>query len=243
MGMEKYLAEELERTDDLDAVIWAVARERAIRDTMAETGETHEIVASVLDAAESMSSEAVLSLTDGNPTTLRDALSAYVSDLEDQDGPLSPPGVADDLTTLLNYPWPGEEAVLVTHNTEGSLKLSVGVSPENDEHLVIAVGGHVIATANHDDHGHAGMELAESVAEAVHRAVLARVIGDRDHHVQLSSTDRRSLLAWLERSSGTWRPDDQGKNGSRVTVDAVEGGGILVRTRPFKRVPAPESRA
>lgn len=71
------------------------------------------------------------------------------------------------------------------------------------------------------------MELAETVARAVHRAVLVRVLADRDHHVQLNDTERRALIGFLERPNGSWT--GQG----RLSVDAVSGGGVLVRTRPY----------
>ncbi len=70
------------------------------------------------------------------------------------------------------------------------------------------------------------LEIAEQVATAVHRAMLGRIIGDRDHHVQLNQTDRLDLLAFLDRPSGSWAS-------GRVTVDAVDNGGVLIRTRPY----------
>ena len=100
------LGEALADTDDLDGVVRAVARERAIRDTMAETGETREIVTEVVEAAEAMSEEGVLDLTEGEPTTLRDALSRYVDSLENDAHSGNLHEVAADLTTLINYPWP-----------------------------------------------------------------------------------------------------------------------------------------
>ncbi len=102
------LGEALADTDDLDAVIRAVARERAIRDTMAETGETHEAVASVLDAAISMDQEAVLDLMDGEPTTLARGLARYAQGLENlpEGYDLTAQEVVDNLGTLLAYPWP-----------------------------------------------------------------------------------------------------------------------------------------
>jgi hypothetical protein len=100
------LGEALADTDDLDAVVRAVARERAIRDTMAETGETHEIVASVLDAAISMDQEAVLDLMDGEPTTLARGLARYALELEGRDELQPRDRIVDELGSLLAYPWP-----------------------------------------------------------------------------------------------------------------------------------------
>jgi hypothetical protein len=102
------LGEALADTDDLDSLVRAVARERAIRATMAETGETHEIVASVLDAAISMDQEAVLDLMDGEPTTLARGLARYVAGLESlpEGYNLTVTEVVDNLGSLLAYPWP-----------------------------------------------------------------------------------------------------------------------------------------
>lgn len=108
MGVELDWSAWLAGEKDLDKVIRAVARERAIRDTMAETGETHEIVASVLDAAISMDQEAVLDLMDGEPTTLARGLARYVQELEGRDELQPRDRIVDDLGTLLAYPWPGE---------------------------------------------------------------------------------------------------------------------------------------
>ena len=107
MGSEmKDWQELVAQADDLEAVIRAVARERAIRDTVAETGETHEIVASVLDAAISMDQEAVLDLMDGEPTTLTRGLARYVQELEGRDELQPRDRIVDELGTLLAYPWP-----------------------------------------------------------------------------------------------------------------------------------------
>lgn len=48
-----------------------------------------------------------------------------------------------------------------------------------------------------------------------------------DHLVELSEEDRRQLVAWMKRSGGSLIFD-------RVTFDAVEGGGVLVRTEPYR---------
>lgn len=130
-------------------------------------------------------------------------------------------------------PWPAEESVVATHDLNRTLRLNV-LLDDDLEKVSVSMGArnpHTIfecSNANPFTYREVG-----EVAKAVHGAVLARVVGDRDHHVQLSSTDRRSLLTWLERPNGSWRPDGE----RRVTVDAVEGGGILVRTRPYRYQP------
>jgi hypothetical protein len=97
-------------TENLDAVVRAVARERAIRATMAETGESREIVAEMADAMISMDHEAVLDLMDGEPTTLKAGLARYVQGLETlpESYDLTVQEVVDNLGTLSAYPWPGE---------------------------------------------------------------------------------------------------------------------------------------
>jgi hypothetical protein len=97
---------------DLEAVKRALAREQVIRDAMAETGESREIVAEMVDAHTSMDQEAVLDLTEGEPTTLRDGLEQFVAELERrmEGDPGSTFGeVLDGLNALLSYPWPGPE--------------------------------------------------------------------------------------------------------------------------------------
>jgi hypothetical protein len=72
------LAEALADVTDIGKVVRAVVRETAIREMMAETGESREAVTTVADAAVSMDEEAVLDLMDGEPTTLSRALARYV---------------------------------------------------------------------------------------------------------------------------------------------------------------------
>lgn len=214
---------------DLDEVRRALVRETVIRQTMARSGEGRAPVADMVDALDSMGQEAVLDLAEGEPTTLVDALRRYLDELEKRDELQPRDRVVDELGTILAYPWSGEEERLAGHGVNSSVRLSV-VYPD-DDHVEVRFGtnGHVVASGNYDELGRSGMAKVEEVAEAVHRALLARVIPDRDHIVGLNSSDRRSLLAWLERPSGSWHSDDP----SRVTVDAVEGGGVLVRTRPY----------
>lgn len=224
-----YLAEMLAGVDDLDVVIKAVARERVIRDTMARTGEGRETVVDMADALDSMSQEAVLGLTEGEPTTMRDALSRYVDDLESRHGDyVSPVTVAEELTEILNYPWSAEEERIQLHNPHYGLALHISEGDNRDLEIRMGNNRWLIATVGWEEAGSGGQRAAQEVAEAVYRATLARVIADRDHHVQLNSMERQTLLAWLERPSGSWRTDDWG----RMTMDAVAGGGVIVRTRP-----------
>jgi len=51
--------------------------------------------------------------------------------------------------------------------------------------------------------------------------------GDREHIVQLNREETQRLRTWLERLNG-------GISLGRSTFEAVEGGGILVRTKPFR---------
>lgn len=102
--------------DDLGAWSAALVREKTIRNVMAETGESRKIVTEVADAAESMDQEAVLSLTEGKPTTLADALGRYVDGIRqrpflnfgDQNDEVAGTWeeVEADLNALLAYPWP-----------------------------------------------------------------------------------------------------------------------------------------
>lgn len=148
---------------DLDRVIRAVARERAIRDTAAETGEPREIVAEALDAAISMDHEAVLDLMEGAPTTLRSGLARYVQELEGRDELMPRDRIVDELGTLLAYPWPVASA--------GPAQ-ELEIRQPDDEHLEVWIGGREVASANHDAHGWAGMEAVQTTAENVHRALI-----------------------------------------------------------------------
>lgn len=132
---QDHLAEILSGKEDLDAVIRAVARERVIRRGMAETGESREIVAETLDASISTGQEAVLNLMDGEPTTLRAGIQRYVQVLEAEMGEGCPwdseakdvvAGIADELNSLLAYPWP------VTSAAPG-----LKVERPNDEILIV----------------------------------------------------------------------------------------------------------
>lgn len=162
---ETFWRQALADTADLDTVSRAVARERAIRETMGKTGESREIVVEVLDAMISMGDEAVLTLTEGEATTLKDGVVKYVGHLEAQ-GDTASLDVAADLTTLVEHSWP------VASPPREALALDVGC-PEDDEHLVVKLGGREVASANHDEHGWSGMEAVQRTAEQVHAAMIS----------------------------------------------------------------------
>jgi DNA mismatch repair ATPase MutS len=105
----RFLAGVLEEVPDLDQVIKTVARETAIRSAMEQSGEPREIVAEMLDSLNSMDQEAVLDLTEGEPTTLRAALERFVDQLRRsiEGDPGSTLGdVEEGLNALLAYPFP-----------------------------------------------------------------------------------------------------------------------------------------
>jgi hypothetical protein len=147
---------------DLEAVQAALVRERVIRDVMRDSGEERQHVADMLDAMASVSQEGVEELTDGEPTTLRDALQRYVESLPGPDGTAADWNVAEDLGAILNYPFPGPSVELE-------------IERPDDETLTVKVDGELIAGANHDDHGWAGMDLLETTARNVHKAVVDRL--------------------------------------------------------------------
>lgn len=235
------LAELFANEPDLDRVRAALVREHAVRYVMAETGEDRQTVTDMIDAMDTVDQEAVLELTEGHPTTLRDALGRYVDQLPQEvttmTGEVSD-RIAADLTTLLNYPWPEEEATISTHGENASVRLTVE-RPDGD-HLTVSVGGREVETVYSAD-TRSVFTLAEHVATAVHRALLARVIGDREHIVQLNDRERRALLAFAERPGGSWRPEGA-ESGRRLNVEAVEGGGLLIRTQPYRYVSPPSTR-
>jgi hypothetical protein len=219
--------------EGLENIRDAVSREWSIRKVMAETGEDRQTVIDTMGAIDSMDQEAVLALTSGAPTTLADGLQAYIESLPSSDGTAADWDVASDLHALLMYPWPEEEATIATHGANASVGLRVQV----DEHRTcVYVGGQKVADIPTQD---AYVKaVVQEVAEAVHRAVLARVIGDRPHHVSINQTDRLDLLNWLDRPNGSWSAGGT----DRLSVNALEGGGILVRTSPFTHVTPPRSR-
>lgn len=116
-------------TTELDTVIRAVAREEAIRDGMAATGESREIVAETLDALISMDQEAVEDLMDGEPTTLSAGLARYIEELEKRDELLPRDGIVTDLETLFAYPFPGRKVVGVETLTRQIHEAYVRLAP------------------------------------------------------------------------------------------------------------------
>jgi hypothetical protein len=163
MGSEmKDWRELLAQAQDLDVVIRAVALETVIRQAMAETGESRETVTDMLDASVSMDQEAVLDLMDGEPTTLRAGLSRYVEELEKRDDLQPRDRVVGELETLLAYPWP-----IASTGPAQALE----IRQPDDEHLEVWIGGHEVASANHDDHGWSGMAAVQTTAENVHKAL------------------------------------------------------------------------
>lgn len=125
---------------DLKAVMHALAREQVIRDAMAETGESREIVEEMLGSLESMDQEAVLELTEGEPTTLRDALERFTSELQGrlEGDPGSTFGeVLDGLQAILAYPFPqGDGAhpdVITIRNAVGEVVATLDPTPPEAE--------------------------------------------------------------------------------------------------------------
>lgn len=94
---------------DLELVQAALVREKVIRNAMAQTGEGRSTVVDMIDALASMDQEAVLSLMDGEPTTLARGLARYALELEGRDELQPRDRIVDELGSLLAYPWPGEQ--------------------------------------------------------------------------------------------------------------------------------------
>jgi hypothetical protein len=157
------LGEALAGEADLDRLRAALVRETVIRQVMADSGEDRRTVTDMLDAMRSMADEAVLDLMDGEPTTLHAGLQRYVDELEKRDELQPRDRVVDDLSTLLAYPWPV---------ATGGPGQELEVERPDDETVIVKVGGQLVAGANHDDHGWAGMDLLETTARNVHRAVI-----------------------------------------------------------------------
>jgi hypothetical protein len=108
-GIAVELADVLASIDDLELVqvLDQMIREATVREVMRESGEDRKTVTDMIDAMGSMGQEAVLVLTEGEPTTLADALSRYLEELGRSDGMVPRSRVGDDLSALLAYPWPG----------------------------------------------------------------------------------------------------------------------------------------
>lgn len=105
-----YLAEFLTHVADLKELRDALVREQTIREVMADTGLSREEVTRVADETEAIDREMIDDLTEGQPTTLEDALSRYVERIPEvvntAEGDVSE-RIADDLYALLAHPWPG----------------------------------------------------------------------------------------------------------------------------------------
>jgi hypothetical protein len=144
---------------------------------------------------------------------------------EEPDGRVERDVVLSDLSAILEYPWRDEEALLALH--EPNVRLYIEEGDNRDLEIRIGDNRWLVATVNWEEAGSAGQHAAEQVARAVHRAVLVRVLADRDHHVQLNAVQTADLAQWLTRPNGSM------SDGQRLSVDAVAGGGVLVRTRPY----------
>lgn len=230
------LTDALTEVDDLDAVTRAVEREREIRLGMARTGQGREVVAEFLDAQEGMDREAILDLTDGQPTTLVDALTRYLEELERRDELQPRARVAGELAAILAFPWPEDERRVQLHNPHYGLALHI--SEEENRDLVIRMGSnrHEVYRVNWEDAGSGGQRECQAVAEAVYRATLARIIPDREHDVRLSGAELTELTMWLARvpRSGSVRIGD------RLTLETY-GYGAMLRTRPYSHQSIPRN--
>lgn len=148
------LGEALAEEENLDQLQAALVRERVIREVMRESGEERRHVEDMLDAMISMGQEAVLDLTEGEPTTLRAGLQRYVEELEGRDELQPRDRVLDDLSTLLRFPWPGLVLDLQRHSGR----------------LEIVVGGEVVDTVYESD-SRSVYSIGADVASAVHKAL------------------------------------------------------------------------
>jgi hypothetical protein len=125
-----FLAGVLAEVKELEVVERALVREKTIRSVAKETGEPYEIVAEQVDALDSMDQEAVLDLTEGEPTTLRDGLERWLSTVQGEGYALSLDRLVDELSALLGFPWPeGDGAhpdVITVRKADGS---AYGIRP------------------------------------------------------------------------------------------------------------------
>lgn len=105
-----FLAGVLAEVKELEQVERALVREKTIRAVAKEAGEPYEFVAEQVDALGSMDQEAVLDLTEGEPTTLRAALERWLDLWLAWHNPSAPTtDVIEGLSALLAYPWPEEQ--------------------------------------------------------------------------------------------------------------------------------------
>jgi hypothetical protein len=230
--MDEVLKEGLKRWD-LEVVRRMVDREADIRQTMSRTGEGRAVVEEMVDAYHSMSAEAVTDLLmDGEVTTLpaalqklADEISAYEEDMVSRDV------VAGQILMLLDRGWPGEEAVLYSHLRNGALKPRMSVvSADQGNTAELQIDGLPVWAATMSDF-ETFADAAEFLLNGLYDALLRRIIADRDHIVQVHRRDVEDLVRYLTSTlGGSWRPRNRH---SRVSVDAVAGGGALIRTRPY----------
>jgi hypothetical protein len=165
------MADVLARFDEehLTAMRDALAKETAIREVMAESGESREVVEEAIGAMDAMAGEAVLDLTEGEPTTLRDALERYVAVLEERDEILARDWVLSDLAALLTYPFPAGATGLAI-DPEDSLERKPGEPEGYHRRETITLEGYPLM-------GSSPAERAESLArgERIRREAM------RDH--------------------------------------------------------------
>lgn len=226
---EQVVTDMLSGIEDLSTVERAVAREREIRIMMARSGQGRGPAADMVDAEQAMAEEAVLDLTDGEPTTLVDALQRYLSELACR-GELQPRDqIATELETILSFPWSEDERLVSLHNPHYGLMLHF----EHDENrdLLVKMGNNrwTVARVSWEDAGSGGVQAAETAIRAVYKATLARVLPDREHIVQLNRQQVENLASFLSappRSYGDFRPD-------RLGISRTSDGGAILSTRPY----------
>jgi hypothetical protein len=163
------LADLLAKADDLGAWRDALAREQAIREVMAESGESREVVEEAIGAMDAMSGEAVLDLCEGEPTTLRDGLERYLAVLEERDEVLARDWVLSDLAALLAYPWPA-----------GATGLAIDREDSLERHEGEPEGYHVRETITLESYPLMGSSPAERAASLARGEEIRRQ-AMRDH--------------------------------------------------------------
>jgi hypothetical protein len=77
-------------------------------------------------------------------------------------------------------------------------------------------------------------ELAVKMGEHLLDALQTMVMQDHEHAVQLGAGDVASLRRWLDSPNGGWYLHAPGTLVSRASFEAVDGGGVLVRTQPYR---------
>lgn len=215
---------------DLDAMERAIAREREIRIMMARSGQGRGPAADMIDVEQSMAEEAVLDLTDGEPTTLVDTLQRYLSELACR-GELQPRDqITTELEAILRFPWPEDERLVSLHNPHYGLMLHFRHDKNRD--LIVQMGNErrEVARVSWEDAGSGGIEAVEAVARAVYKATLARVLPDRDHSVKLSRAQVDGLRVWLQ-SAGMNLAPTRIREG-RLALD-VHGSSVIITTMPY----------